>query len=166
MKAQKTAYLSVSIALAMVLSFVESQIPPLVAVPGIKIGLANIAVVFVLYRFGSKEAVLVSLIRVILVSFMFGSVLSLAYSLSGAIVSPVTMIILKKTKLFSTSAVSIAGGVMHNIGQISAACILLKTDVIKYYLPVLIVSGIIAGVAVGIISTILINRIKFGDSRS
>lgn len=163
MKAKKLAYLSVSVALAMILSYIESQIPSLTAIPGVKAGLANIAVVFVLYRFGTKEAVIVSVIRVFLVSVMFGSVLSLAYSLSGAVLSLFIMIVLKKFRVFSTTAVSISGGVMHNVGQILAAMFLIRTDVLKYYLPFLIISGIVSGVVIGLVSSLLINRIKLED---
>lgn len=163
MRAKKLAYLSVSVALAMILSYIESQIPSLTAIPGVKAGLANIAVVFVLYRFGTKEAVIVSVIRVFLVSVMFGSVLSLAYSLSGAVLSLFIMIVLKKFRVFSTTAVSISGGVMHNVGQILAAMFLIRTDVLKYYLPFLIISGIVSGIVIGLVSSLLINRIKLED---
>ena len=162
-KAKKTAYLAVSSALAIVLSYVESQIPVIAAVPGIKAGLANIAVVFVLYRFGFREAVCVSFVRILLVSVMFGSVVSLAYSLSGAVLSLVAMLIAKRLGLFSVSGVSVCGAVMHNAGQILAASLLIKTDVLKYYLPFLIAGGLVSGVIIGLISSFLIKRIKLEE---
>ena len=160
MKTKKIAVLALAIALAMILSFVESQIPAFVAIPGVKIGLANIAVVFVLYKLGWKEAVLISLVRVVMVSMLFGTLVSLFYSVAGAVLSLTGMVLLKKTGLFSTVAVSVTGGVLHNVGQILMACLLLETNVIVYYLPFLILSGVIAGVVIGVVSTIMVNRVQ------
>ena len=160
MKTKKVAVMGLAIALAMILSFVESQIPSFVAIPGVKMGLANIAVVFVLYKLGWKEAVLISLVRVFLVSLLFGNFASLFYSLAGAVLSLVGMILLKKTGLFSEVAVSVAGGVLHNVGQIAMACILLETDVIRYYLPFLVLSGTLAGIVIGVLAGILVKRIR------
>ena len=160
MKTKKIAVLALAIALAMILSFVESQIPAFVAIPGVKVGLANIAVVFVLYKLGWKEAVLISLVRVFMVSVLFGTAVSLFYSVAGAVLSLTGMVLLKKTGLFSTVAVSVTGGVLHNIGQILMACLLLETNVIVYYLPFLILSGVIAGVVIGVVSAIMVNRVQ------
>ena len=160
MKTKKIAVLALAIALAMILSFVESQIPAFVAIPGVKIGLANIAVVFVLYKLGWKEAVLMSLVRVVMVSMLFGTLVSLFYSVAGAVLSLTGMVLLKKTGLFSTVAVSVTGGVLHNVGQILMACLLLETNVIVYYLPFLILSGVIAGVVIGVVAAIMVNRVQ------
>ena len=157
---KKIAVLALAIALAMILSFVESQIPAFVAIPGVKVGLANIAVVFVLYKLGWKEAVLISLVRVFMVSVLFGTAVSLFYSVAGAVLSLTGMVLLKKTGLFSTVAVSVTGGVLHNVGQILMACLLLETNVIVYYLPFLILSGVIAGVVIGVVSAIMVNRVQ------
>lgn len=148
------------VALAMILSYVESLIPAFVAVPGVKMGLANIVVVFALYTLGPLEALSISLIRVVLSSLLFGSVLSMAYSLSGAILSLVGMILLKRIKFFSTMAVSVTGGVLHNMGQILVACLVLETDVLLYYLPVLIISGTVTGAVIGIIASLVIKRLE------
>ena len=147
-------------AVAMILSFVESQIPAFVAVPGVKIGLANIAVVFALYRLGWKEAVAISLVRVVLVSMLFGSIASLFYSLAGAVLSLTGMGLLKKTGKFTEIMISVTGGILHNIGQIGMACLILETAALRYYLPFLLISGIIAGIVVGILSAVLVQRIK------
>ena len=152
--------MALAIALTMVLSFVESQVPALVAIPGVKVGLANIAVIFVLYKIGWKEAVLVSLIRVGLISILFGNFASLFYSFAGAVLSLTGMILLKQIKSLSLVAVSVSGGVLHNIGQIAMASILLETNVVKYYLPFLILSGTLAGIAVGVVAAILIKRVN------
>ncbi len=159
MRTKKLTVMALTTALAMILSFVESQVPAFVAVPGVKRGLANIAVVFALYRLGWKEAAGISLIRVLLVSVLFGTVASLFYSLAGAVLSLLGMGLLKKTGKFTEIIVSVTGGVLHNIGQIAMACILLETDALKYYLPFLLVSGILAGVVIGVVSAILVKRI-------
>lgn len=148
------------VALAMILSYVESLIPAFVAVPGVKVGLANIVVIFALYTLGPVEALTVSLLRVILSSFLFGSVLSLLYSLSGALLSLGGMIVMKKLKIFSTLVVSVTGGVLHNVGQILVACLVLETDVLLYYLPVLILSGVVTGAVIGIIGSLVIKRLE------
>lgn len=157
---RKVAVLSLSIALAMILSYVESQIPSAVAIPGVKMGLANLAVIYTLYKSGLKEAIIVSLVRVFMLAMLFGNAVSLIYSVSGACLSLLTMIILIKTNKFSTIGVSVAGGVMHNVGQILAACVLLETNILKYYLPFLLISGVGAGIVIGLVSGQLIQRVK------
>ena len=159
MKTQKLTVMALTTAIAMVLSFIESQIPAFVAIPGVKMGLPNIAIVYALYRLGWKEAAVISLIRVVLVSLLFGSAASFLYSFAGAVLSLLGMTLLKKTGKFTEIVVSVAGGVLHNIGQIAMASIILETDALRYYLPFLLVSGILAGVVIGLISGILIRRI-------
>lgn len=160
MKTKRVALLGLCIALSMILSFVESRIPPLVAVPGVKIGLPNLVLVFMLYRFGWKETAVVSLLRVLLSSILFGSALSLLYSLTGATLSLIGMTLLKKTNLFSCVAVSVVGGVLHNVGQITVACIVMETPQIAYYLPVLFISGTLAGVVIGVVAALITKRLE------
>jgi heptaprenyl diphosphate synthase len=160
MKTKKLTVLALTIAVAMILSYLESMIPAFVAIPGIKMGLANIAVVFALYKLGWKEAAGVSLLRVVLVSLLFGHLASFFYSFAGAVLSLLGMILLQKTGRFSEVAVSVTGGVLHNIGQIAMACILLETDVVRFYLPFLILSGTLAGVVIGVAAAILVRRVK------
>lgn len=160
MKTKKLVTLAVTVAVAMILSFIESRIPAFVAIPGVKVGLANIAVIFALYKMGWREAMAVSLVRVALVALLFGSVVSLAYSVAGAILSLSLMMLLRKIGVFTEIAVSVVGGITHNIGQIFVAFLLLESDVVFYYLPFLLISGIIAGIAVGAASALLIKRIK------
>ena len=159
MKASKLSLLALSVSLAMILSFVESQIPAMVVIPGVKVGLANIVVVFALYKLGWKEAVVISLTRVFLVGLLFGNGISILYSITGATVSFVAMVLLKQAKVFSTMAVSVAGGVLHNLGQIAMACVIMGTDVLRYYAPFLILSGTLAGIAIGVLAAIMIRRI-------
>lgn len=158
MKTKKVAMLGLTIALAMIMSYIEALIPLSFAVPGIKMGLANIVIIFTLYKIGTKEAILVSLIRVFLVSLLFSNAMAMAYSIAGALLSLSVMWLLKKTDKFSCIGVSVAGGVMHNVGQIIMAVILLGSEQIMLYLPVLIVTGTVTGVVIGIISGILIKR--------
>ena len=160
MKTKKVAFLGLFISLAMILSYIESQIPALVAVPGVKVGLPNIVMVLLLYKIGAKETVTVSIIRILLVSLLFGNVQTLTFSIAGAVLSLLGMILLKKTDLFSCITVSIVGGILHNVGQIIAACIWTGTAEIAYYLPVLLISGILAGAVIGIIAGILVKRLE------
>lgn len=157
---RKITLLGLTLAGAMLLSYVESLIPPLSTVPGIKIGLANIAVIFALCRIGTREAYFVSLIRVLLSSLLFGNAVSVIYGLCGAVLSLISMTILKKINIFSVLGISIVGAVMHNVGQILAAIIILGSNVIVLYLPILILSGTITGAIIGVLSAVTIKRIK------
>ena len=157
MKTQKITVLAMAIALAMILSYVESLIPS-PGIPGVKMGLANIVVVFCLYRLGWKEAAGVSLLRVFLVSLLFGHAASLMYSAAGAVLSLLGMIALKPTDRLGCVAVSVIGGVLHNVGQILVAWALMGPNVV-YYLPVLIVSGTVTGVLIGVLAGLIVKRI-------
>lgn len=159
-KTQRITRLALTVAVAMLLSYIESCLPSFTAVPGIKMGLANIAVIFALYRFGLREAVVVSLTRVFLMALLFGSVVSMLYGLAGAVVSILLMELMRRFSPFSTVGVSVLGGVAHNAGQIGAACIILKTDLLVYYMPILIISGTLAGIVTGIAAGMLIKRLK------
>lgn len=158
MKAKRVTFLGLSIALAMILSFVESQIPALVAVPGIKVGLPNLVMVFLLYRVGWKETVIVSIIRIVLISMLFGNVQTMTFSIAGATLSLLGMILLKKTNWFSCVAVSVTGGILHNVGQIVAAVFWTGTAEIAFYLPVLLISGTVAGTLIGILAGMIVKR--------
>lgn len=156
---KKLASLAITISFAMILSYLESRIPVFVAIPGVKIGLANIAVIFALYKFGIKEAITVSLLRIFLISMLFATPISMLYSLAGSALSLLAMILLKRFTPLSEITISICGGVLHNIGQIAMASLMLDTNLVIYYLPFLLLSGIIAGIAVGVAAGILIKRI-------
>lgn len=157
---KKIAVLGLCTAVALILAYVESMLPPLFhAVPGIKIGLPNIIIVFVLYRIGVKEAAVVSLIRMLAVSFMFGNMMALVYSLAGALLSMLVMVALKKLNFLSVVGVSVAGGVFHNVGQILAAMVLLGTAELGYYLIVLAITGTVSGIFVGLCGASIVKRI-------
>lgn len=158
-KTKKLTFLSIMTAFALVLSYLEFLLPPIyAAVPGVKIGLPNVVIIYLLYKFSLKEAALVSLVRLLVVTLLFGNVMTLLYSIAGAVLSLAIMSVLKMTKTFSMVGVSVAGGVFHNVGQIIVAALVLKTAEIGFYMPVLAVSGILAGVAVGLISVILLKK--------
>ena len=157
MRSQKVAFLGIFTALAMILSYIETLIPSFVAIPGIKLGLANIAVIVILYKIGWKEAFAVSIIRVILSSLLFTTVLSMLYSLAGAILSLIAMILLKKINL-STITISVIGGVCHNIGQIAVAIFMTETAELVYYLPVLLITGTISGILIGLVGAITVKK--------
>ena len=152
--------LSALIAVAMILSYIESMIPAFVAVPGVKMGLSNIATVFALYALGWPFAICVSIVRVVLSALLFGNVVSLIYSISGAALALLAMIVMKRLDRFSSIGVSVVGGVLHNAGQIIAACVVMKTAAVSVYLIPLIVTGTISGVLIGVVSGLLVERIK------
>ena len=158
MKSSKLARYGLLIALALALSWLESLLPPL-GVPGVKLGLPNLVIVFALYRLGPRDAWCLSIVRVLLASTLFGSGVSLAYSAAGAALSLAVMGLLKKTGKFSPVGVSVAGGVAHNAGQILVAMALLETARLAWYLPVLWISGTVAGVLIGIVSGELVKRV-------
>ncbi len=161
MKSKKTAYLAIFTACALILSFVETLIPPVYsAVPGIKIGLPNIIIIYALYKISFLSAFAVSLVRVLLVALLFGNVMTLLYSLAGAVLSLTIMVILKKTAYFSVAGVSVTGAVFHNLGQIIVAILILDTVEIGYYMLVLTLTGVVSGILVGILSAILLKRTK------
>ncbi len=159
MKTKKVALTGLLIALALILSYLESLIPMSFAVPGVKLGLPNLVVVFALYRLRPSTAAAISLLRVALVAILFGSVLSLAYSAAGAVCSFLVMLLLRKTCRFGCTGVSVAGAVTHNLAQIAAAAVLLQTGALAWYLPVLLLSGTLAGVCIGLLAALLVKRI-------
>ena len=158
-KVHKVSILGFLIALALILSFIESQIPSFAPIPGIKLGLPNIVIIYLLYRASWKEAAIVSFSRVILVTLLFGSLYTFLYSITGAILSLIVMALLKKFAKLSCVTVSVIGGVVHNIGQIIMACITTSTAQIVYYLPVLLITGTVAGVLIGLIGAQLIKKL-------
>jgi len=147
-------------ALALILSYVEFLLPALPSLPGIKLGLANLVILFVLMKRGAKYAGMVQLSRILISSLLFAGLWSLPYSLSGGLLSLTVMWLLKRTKLFSVTGLSIAGGVTHNLGQLLIALIFVPGRAIALYAPILIVSGIVCGAILGIIVQILLIRLK------
>ncbi len=158
--AKKAAYMGMMVALAFVFSYLESLVPINFGIPGIKLGLANLVAIVALYTMGIKEACTLSLIRIILTGFTFGNPSSMLYSLAGGILSLLVMILAQKIKIFSVTGVSVLGGVFHNTGQILVAALVVENERLFYYLPMLMISGTIAGTLIGILAAILIKRLE------
>jgi len=159
MRTKQIALFGLLTAAAMLLSWLESLLPPFLAAPGIKLGVANIAVVFALYRLGPKGAAAVSFVRVALMNLLFGNAFALLYSAAGAVLALGVMLLLRRTDRFSPTGVSIAGGVAHNVGQIAVAAAVAETPALLLYLPVLLAAGTVAGIVIGLLAGILIRRI-------
>lgn len=159
-KIKQIAMMAILIALSFVLSYVDSLIVLPFGIPGIKLGIANIAIIYTLYKIGAKEAIVVSILRLVLSSILFGSVLTFLYSLVGAVLSLSLMIILKKYTNLALITISISGAILHNIGQIIVAVIVMATKEIVFYLPILIITGILSGIGVGILSVLTIKYTK------
>ncbi len=159
-KSKRVAFLGCCTALALILAYVEVLLPPLfTAVPGIKLGLPNIAIIFVLYRFGISDAAAVSFVRIVIASMLFGNPVTFAYSAAGAVLSLAVMAVLKRLDMLSTVGVSVAGGVLHNVGQILMAMLLLGTAELGYYLIVLAVTGTVTGILIGLCAGYAIKRV-------
>lgn len=135
---------------ALIFSYVESLIPITAGIPGIKLGLANLIVLTGIYFLPYTEVLFLLITRILLSSFLFGNLFSLFYSLSGGILSFLSMLLFKQLKGFTVTGVSIIGGISHNIGQLICASLVLKTLHIMYYAPVLILSGAVAGTLIGL----------------
>lgn len=159
-KTKTVALMGLLTALALVLAYVEVLLPPLFpAVPGIKMGLPNMVIVFLLYRRGAGAAAVVSLVRILLVAALFGNVMSMLYSLAGGFLSLLVMVLLRRLNKLSAVGVSVAGGVAHNVGQTLVAMLLLETTELAYYMVVLTVTGTVAGVFIGLGGSLLIKKI-------
>lgn len=149
----KTAYMGLLLAFALILSYVESLIPFFFGIPGLKLGLANLAVLLTMVLCGTKEALTINIGRIIISSFLFGNMSMLLYSMAGGMVSFLTMFLMQKTKKFSMTGMSMGGGVFHNVGQLLVAFAVVGTKSIFYYMPVLLAAGLGTGFLNGVIAT-------------
>ena len=156
----RAAYFGVFTALALMFSYIETLIPIQFGIPGIKLGLANLMIVIMLYKRNAKDAVLLSVVRILLSGFLFGNLSSILYSLAGGMLSLGVMTLLKKQGGFSVIGVSVAGGVTHNIGQLIVAMLVVETYQVGYYFPVLLIAGVLTGFGIGIVSQEVLKRIK------
>lgn len=147
-------------ALALIVSYIEAILPFSVGIPGVKLGLANIVVVVALYRLGIKYAFTINIIRIFLAGFLFSGVFGILYSLAGGLLSFVVMIAVKQCRVFSIVGVSLAGGVAHNLGQLLTAAFLVENLKVFVYFPVLVFSGLIFGILIGIVAGMILMRIK------
>ena len=151
----RIAWFGVFTALALIFSYVETLIPFQIGIPGVKLGLANLIVVVALYKMGGKDAMLLSVTRIVLSASLF----SILYSLAGGLLSLAVMVILKKRGSFSVFGVSMAGGVFHNVGQLIVAMLVVETFSVAYYVPVLLIAGVITGFIIGVVANEMLKRL-------
>ena len=159
-KSRKIAYYGMFAALALVMSYAEQFIPVPVPVPGVKPGLANIVILLALYTMDEKSAFAISVVRVIVASLLFSGMAGFFYSIAGAMLSLGVMILFKRKDFMGVPGVSVAGGISHNAGQILVACAVLENIRIMYYLPVLMISGIITGFFTGLAAKAALRVLK------
>lgn len=140
-------------ALAFVFSYIESLIPLSIGIPGVKPGFANIVILLVVCSSGHiTDAYSIAVIRVVLTGLTYGNLSTMIYALTGTLLATTSMLISKNSGLLSTTGISIIGGIAHNMGQLIAAIIMLSTAGLIYYLPVLVISGLVTGMVTGIIT--------------
>lgn len=156
----KTAYFGLLLGLAILFGYVEGLLPPPVPMPGVKLGLANVVIVSMLYLTGFREALLISILRVVIIGILFGNVFSIVYGLAGALLSLTVMALLKRVNRFSVIGVSAAGGWSHGAGQMIVACLILKGFPWQWYLPVLMLSGLFTGILTGAVNYLILPRIR------
>lgn len=160
---KKVPLYAMLVALAMIFSYVEALLPISFGVPGMKLGLANLIVVIGLYLLKPGEVLLISVLRIVLVGYLFGNGMSIVYSLAGGLLSFVLMALLRKIKGFSMIGVSIAGGVSHNVGQLLVAAFVLESGAVFYYAPVLLIAGLVTGTLIGIAAGRIVKAVKKGS---
>ncbi len=160
MKTKRLAYLSLFTAFAIILSYVESVLPINFGIPGVKLGLANFVIVLVLFSMKPVDAIIINIARILVVGILFGNAFSIVFSLCGAFVSFLCMWLVKKIKIFNIISISVVGGVSHNVGQLIVAAFVVNSYQIMYYVPVLIISGVVTGVIIGIIAQIVVSKVK------
>ena len=157
---KKIPYYGLFAALAILMGYVEMMFPMPIPIPGVKLGLANVVVIIMMYFMDVKGAFFISLIRVFLSVLLFAGFAGLLYSLAGAMLSFAVMALLKKTGKFSIIGVSLAGGVFHNVGQVAVAAMVVENVKMAYYLPFLLVSGVVTGIVIGIVAKTALGYLK------
>ncbi len=156
---RKTALYGLMIALAFIFSYVETLLP-VVGIPGVKLGLANLVVLVTLYLLRPRDALAISCLRILLVGLTFGSPASMLYSFAGGLVSLGVMLLCRRTEKFSVLGVSVAGGVSHNLAQLAVAAVVLRTPQIVWYLSILLVSGVLTGALIGIVVRLCLPKLR------
>lgn len=157
-KTYKICILALLLTFSIILSYIEFLLPLNLGIPGIKLGLSNLLTLLVLYTTGKKDAILITLLRVLIMGLLFTGISSMLYSLAGAITSLTVMLFLYNTHLFKMITISLFSAIFHNIGQILLACYIFKSTGIVYYLPVLVLFGCIAGIIVGLLAYMIYQR--------
>ncbi len=157
---RNVTFMAMMIAVAMVFSYVETLIPVNFGIPGIKLGLANLAIVVALYIVGGKQTLVISAARIILSGFLFGNLMSILYSLAGGLLSLAVMVLVKKSGKISVVPVSVLGGICHNAGQLMVAMLVVKNLKLGFYFPVLLIAGFVTGLIIGIVAYLVIPQVK------
>lgn len=160
MRSSKVAQYGLFAALAILMGYVEMLIPLPLLVPGMKLGLANVIIVIVLYHMDAKSAFFISLVRVLMSGLLFQGFAGLLYSLAGALLSLAVMALLKKTGKVSITGVSVMGGVFHNVGQIIVAAAVVENIKMAYYLPFLLVTGVVTGFVIGAVARLALGYLQ------
>lgn len=158
-KSHNVALASMLAALALIFSYVEAILPLSIGIPGVKLGIANLVIIIALYTLGFRYAMTINVIRILVAGLLFNGAFGAMYSLAGGLVSLFVMYILKKTGLFSVTGISMAGGVAHNLGQLLVAALIVSTMKLFYYFPVLLFSGMISGVLIGILAHLVLKKL-------
>ena len=157
---KEAVHFGVFTALALLFSYIESLIPFHIGIPGVKLGLANLIIVIALYKMPWKQTFLLAVTRVVLAGFVFGNLFSILYSLAGGILSLLVMTLLKKGQHFSVIGISVSGGVFHNVGQLLVAMLVTESLNLFYYVPVLMISGLLTGIVIGILANEMLSRLR------
>ena len=159
-RTQRIALCGLLIAMMLVLGFVESRIPINAGIPGIKLGLSNGVLIFAVYMLDIPTAWLLMMLKVMLSGLLFGGFNTIMYALAGGVLSMLTMTLLSRVKGMHPVTVSMAGGVMHNVGQVALAMILLHTRQLLYYMAILILVGLACGALTGIVASSVMKHLK------
>ena len=162
----KAAYLGLLLAFALILSYIEVLLPLQTGIPGVKLGLANLAVLLCLYLFTVKEVMLLSVVKAVLTGLLFGNLYMIIYSLAGAVLSCLVMAVMIRLGKWHVPVVSAMGGVMHNVGQLIIAYLTIETYGILYYVPILLIAGLITGLLIGMIVSLALPYVKKVIERS
>lgn len=159
-RTQKLATSAVLASLGLIFSYIEAILPFSFGIPGIKLGIANLVVIIALYTLGRSYALSINVIRILVAGLLFNGLFGAIYSLAGALLSFIVMVLLKKTNKFSIIGVSMAGGVIHNVGQLLIAAAIISNIKIFFYFPILLFSGMITGILIGIIAHFILRRLQ------
>ena len=159
-RVKKIVDLGLLLAAALILSYIESLIPFGFGIPGIKLGLANLAVLLCLYQWGAREAIILNIMRILLAGFLFGNMYSILYSLVGGFFSFLVMWMAKRLNRLTMTGVSVLGGVFHNIGQLFVAAFVVETVGVFYFIPYLLLSGVLTGLLIGFVAGLILPHLK------
>ena len=160
LRTKRLALSAILAAMAMIFSYIEALIPLPVPIPGIKLGLANLVIVIAIYRLGFKYAFIINCVRIIITGLLFTGLFGAIYSFAGGVLSIVVMYLLYRTGLFSMVGVSMAGGVFHNLGQLLVACLIMSNFKLMSYFAVLLFSGLVSGILIGIVAAVLYDKLS------